>query len=138
MAGDTIGFGSNNFARYVVNVDPATGAPIVPGGGGGSTTSGTATRSNVAAAIVAGVVLAANPLRKGARILNDSSAIFYGLYGPGIASSTNYSFVLAPLTASPIVPVGLPSFADIPFGFTGVVSGVSSTAIGNLRITEFS
>jgi len=75
-------------------------------------------------------------LRKGARILNNSTAILYGLYGPGTPSASNYSFVLGPLTASPIVPAGLPSYEDVPFGFTGIVRAVWAAANGNALITE--
>lgn len=95
------------------------------------------TISNPASSTTSAVVLAANPLRKGARILNNSTSIFYGLYGSSVASSTLYSFVLAPLTASPIVPVGLPSYEDIPANWIGPVSGVWAAANGNLLITEF-
>lgn len=97
-----------------------------------------ATRTSPASSTTSTVVLASNSSRKAARILNNSTSIFYGLYGSGTASASNYSFVLAPLTASPIVPVGLPSYEDVPANFTGLVSGVWASANGNLSITEFS
>ena len=99
--------------------------------------SWSATRSTVAASTTAAIILQAFAPRKGARILNNSTAIFYGLYGPGTPSATNYSFVLGPLTASPIVPVGLPSYEDVPFGYTGVVTGVWAAANGSVLVTEF-
>ena len=137
MAGDSIGFGldNRNYAEYVVVVNPVTGLAITSFGDG--LTSSTASKSTVTSSATAGIVLAANSSRKGARLLNNSTAIFYGLYGVGVASASNYSFVLAPLTASPIVPVGLPSYEDIPAGFTGLVSGVWASANGSLLITEF-
>lgn len=93
--------------------------------------------SNPASSTASAVVLAANPLRKGARILNNSTSIFYGLYGTSAASASLYSFVLAPLTASPIVPAGLPSYEDIPANWIGPVTGIWASANGNLLITEF-
>lgn len=143
MAGNTVKIGTgSDYATYTVLVDPVTGNPVTsigggPGGPAAAFTYSVAIRSNAASSTTSAVVLAANPDRKAARILNNSSSIFYGLYGTGTASSSNYSFVLAPLTASPIVPVGLPSYEDIPASWIDPVTGVWAAANGNLLITEF-
>lgn len=44
------------------------------------------------------VILAANPLRQMAFIVNNSTAYLYILEGDGVPSSSNYSGVLAPCT----------------------------------------
>lgn len=136
MPGNTVKIGTgSDYATYTVLVDPTTGTAIPAIGAPVTTTI--ATRSNTASSITSAVVLAANPLRKAARILNNSTSIFYGLYGSGVASASNYSFVLAPLTASPLVPIGLPSYEDIPANWIGTVAGVWASANGSLLITEF-
>ena len=142
MAGNTIGFGTgSDYATYTVLVDPTTGDPITsiggPGGAAAAVTTSTVTISHPASSTTSAVVLSANSNRKAARILNNSTAIFYGLYGSGTASASNYSFVLAPLTVSPIVPAGLPSYEDVPANWIGSVTGVWAAANGNLLITEF-
>ena len=141
MAGNSVSFGTGrDYASYIVLIDLNTGSPITSIGGGGPaavTTTSVATRSDAISSVTSAVILAANPQRKAARILNNSTSIFYGLYGAGTASASNYSFVLAPLTASPIVPAGLPSYVDSPANWIGSVTGVWAAANGNLLSTEF-
>lgn len=89
------------------------------------------TVNSVASTITSGVVLSANPARGGAKLVNLSTALFYGLYGTGVASPTNCSFVLAPLTG------GIPGIEEVPFGYEGEIAGVWSAASGSLVVTEF-
>jgi hypothetical protein len=87
-------------------------------------TTVTATNSSV-------TILPANSARRGAKLVNASSAIFYGLYQTGTASPTNCSFVLAPVTG------GIPGIEEVPFGYQGAISGVWASNNGNLSVTEF-
>lgn len=103
----------------------------------GNKSSGKATVTTVASATTSATVLAANPLRKGARLVNNSNSIFFGLYGTGTASATNYSFILAPVTAAPLTPVGIPSYEEIPANYVGPIVGVWATVSGNLLVTDF-
>jgi hypothetical protein len=103
----------------------------------GNKASGKATVTTVASATTSATVLAANPLRKGARLVNNSNSIFFGLYGTGTASATNYSFILAPVTAAPLTPVGIPSYEEIPSAYVGPIVGVWASVSGSLLITDF-
>jgi hypothetical protein len=139
-----VGPTAGQYASLTVNVDPATGLPVVGAGGGGTSATvlnenlySVATVTPVASATTSATVLASNPLRKGARLVNNSNSMFFGLYGTGTASATNYSFVLAPVTAAPLTPVGIPSYEEIPSGYVGPIVGVWASANGNLLITEF-
>ncbi len=89
------------------------------------------TITSVLSSITSGSVLAANTSRGGAKLANNSTSLFYGLYGNGTASPTNYSFVLAPLTN------GVPGVEEVPYGYEGVIQGVWATANGSLIVTEF-
>jgi hypothetical protein len=103
----------------------------------GNKSSGKATVTTVASSTTSATVLASNPLRKGARLVNNSTSIFFGLYGTGTASPTNYSFILAPVTTAPLTPVGIPSYEEIPSGYVGPIVGVWATVSGNLLVTDF-
>jgi hypothetical protein len=103
----------------------------------GNKSSGKATVTSLASTTSSTTVLAANSLRKGARLVNNSTSIFFGLYGTGTASATNYSFILAPVTAAPLTPVGIPSYEEIPSGYVGPIAGVWASVSGGLLITDF-
>lgn len=81
--------------------------------------------STVAGSATTGVILASNVNRKGFMVFNDGSAILYIAFS-ATASLTAFSQKLFP-NASYI--------SD--FGYTGVISGISSSATGNTRVTEF-
>lgn len=68
-------------------------------------------------------VLASNANRKGATIWGEGSAckIFLG----NGASATVYTIELS---------VG--GYYEVPFGYTGIITGISTSATGNLRVTE--
>lgn len=87
--------------------------------------STTGTLTSVAGSATTGVLLASNALRKGFMVFNDGSAILYVAFA-ATASTTAFSQKLFPNSSY---------ISD--FNYTGVISGISSTATGNTRITEF-
>lgn len=84
----------------------------------------TATLSNVAGSASSVTVLASNTARKGAIIVNDSTALLYLKFGT-TASTTSYTVLLA---AS--------AYYEVPFGYTGILTGIWVSATGNARVTE--
>ena len=86
----------------------------------------TSTLSNVAGSITSVTVLAANTARLGATIQNDSAAILYLKFG-ATASTTSYT-----------VQMAANSYYEIPFGYTGILDGIWSSATGSARVTELS
>lgn len=89
----------------------------------------TGTLSNVSAAAADTTILAANALRKGAIIYNDSTSLLYLRLGTGTASSTSYT-------------VQVPSqgyyYLDLNDGgvYTGLIKGIWVSATGTARVTE--
>jgi hypothetical protein len=111
--GKSVGL-DHNAAGQVVHFDSST-----------VTWAGTA-----ASTAVGGTVLAANSLRIGATISNASTAIMYLAYGTA-ASSLRYSATLGPLSSS------VAAYLEVPYGYTGVVTGSWSAANGSAYVTEF-
>lgn len=93
-----------------------------------SATNGTAT---VAASATVVTLIASNANRLGATIYNDSASILYLKLG-ATASLTDFTVVLQALTSS----VG--GYYEVPFGFTGIITGIWSSASGNARVGELS
>jgi hypothetical protein len=87
-------------------------------------TSTTPTQSSVAASTSSVSLLAANTARRGATIYNDSTADLYLKLGAS-ASTTSFTIKLA-----------AGDYYEVPFGYTGAVTGIWSSATGNARITE--
>lgn len=85
--------------------------------------TGTITSSTSAATTA--VLKAANTARLGLSIFNDSTAILYVAFA-ATASTTVYS-----------IRVEANGYVEVPFGYTGVVSGIWATANGAARVTEF-
>lgn len=83
-----------------------------------------ATFTNVPGAAADTVLLASNPLRLGATIQNDSSAILYFKYGLA-ASLTSYS---GRLLAN--------GYLEVPFNYNGPINGIWASATGTARVTE--
>jgi hypothetical protein len=75
-------------------------------------------------------VLAANANRLGATISNDSTAILYLLLGTGTASATNYTVALDQKGS-------VAAYFEVPFDFTGIITGIWASATGSARVTEF-
>jgi hypothetical protein len=69
-------------------------------------------------------LLAHNPLRLGATIYNDSSAILYVKLGVA-ASLTSFTVRMRPY-----------AYYEVPYGYTGQISGIWATSTGTARITE--
>lgn len=93
--------------------------------------SATAAWTSVAAGTAAGgTVLASNTARLGATIANNGTAIMYINLGTA-ASSTRYTATIAPLSS------GIASYYEVPFRYTGIVTGSWSAANGSAFVTEF-
>lgn len=87
--------------------------------------SNTSTPSTVPSSITSGVILAANSNRKGVTIWNDSTANLFIEFG---AIATNSAFTVK-LSAS--------GYYELPFYYTGVISGIWSAANGSALVREF-
>lgn len=86
--------------------------------------SSTATLSNVSTSTTNATVLAANALRIGATIFNESAQAMYVKLGT-TASSSSYTINMASN-----------SYYEVPSGYTGRIDGVLASATGTARVTE--
>lgn len=84
----------------------------------------TATLANVGASVTSVTLIASNTSRKGATVHNDSTALLYIKFGS--AAATN-SFT---------VRVAAQGYYEVPFGYSGIITGVWASATGNARVTE--
>lgn len=103
-----------------VNISASQSVTTIP------TTSGTSTPSNVAGSATSVTVLASNSSRKGGTVYNDSTAILYLLLNSGSASTTSFTTKLFP-----------DDYFEIPFNYTGALTGIWASATGSARVTEF-
>lgn len=87
---------------------------------------GSTAQSSVAGSASSVALLASNVARLGAVINNDSTAVLYVKLG-ATASTTSYTYKLY-----------TDGVCEIPYGYTGAVDGIWSSATGNARLTEFS
>jgi len=92
-----------------------------------SPSSVSAAVTSVAGAVSSTTLLAANTSRKGFIIYNDSTAILYVKLGSS-ASTSSFTYRLTP---NGIV-------TESAFGYTGIITGIWTSATGNVRITELS
>jgi hypothetical protein len=101
----------------VVAVSPTT--PVI-------TVQQTATAGTTqpASSITSVTILGTNSGRKGACIYNDSTSAVYVLFG-ATASATVFTVKLA-----------AGAYYEVPFGYTGIITGIWVTANGNARVTE--
>lgn len=88
------------------------------------TTSAIGTLSAVASSITSTVILAANADRNGATFTNASTATLYLALA---ASASNSAYTVKLLTDD---------YYELPFNYTGVISGIWSSANGNVAVTE--
>lgn len=86
--------------------------------------SPTATLSNVSASATSVTVLAANTGRLGAIVVNDSTVNAYVKYGT-TASTTSFTVKMLP-----------GDYHEVPFGYTGIITGIWDSATGSARVTE--
>ena len=87
-------------------------------------TSGTSTPTTVAASTTSVTILTANSNRKGATIWNDSTATLYLEFG---ATATTSAFTAKLLAGG---------YYEVPFNYTGVISGIWTAANGNALVRE--
>lgn len=92
--------------------------------------AGTGATTTVASSGTPVTLLAANAARLGATVTNDSTAILYVLLGAGTASTSVYTVEMAGTGG------GTPSYYEVPFGFTGIITGIWASATGNARMTQ--
>ena len=89
--------------------------------------TGTATLSSVASSASSVTILAANTARRGASIVNTSTAILYLRIGGGTATATTgHSVQMAANT-----------YYEVPFGYTGAITGIWASANGQANVTEY-
>lgn len=69
-------------------------------------------------------VLASNSSRKGATIYNESGAIAYVKLG-ATASTTSYT-----------IQIIIGAYYEVPYGYTGIIDGITSSGTAVLRISE--
>lgn len=85
----------------------------------------TATPSSKAGSLTTVTLLAANASRSGATIFNEGAANLVLLLGAG-ASASAYTLVMAP-----------GSYYEVPFGYTGIVTGFWTATGYVARMVEF-
>ena len=86
--------------------------------------SSTGTLSNVSGSASSVTILAANTDRLAAIIANDSAAVLYLKFG-STASTTSYTYKLA-----------TDDMVEVPASYTGLITGIWTSATGNARVTE--
>lgn len=87
--------------------------------------SNASTKANVAGAAASTTILAANALRTGATVWNDSTAILYIDLTGGTASATSCSVKLI-----------ADAYYEVPYGYHGLITGIWASATGSARVTE--
>jgi len=101
------------------------GTPIAVTSGAGAASTGTIT--SVASGVASVTLLAANANRKGASGVNTDANMLYVLCAAGTASATNFT-----------IPVASMGYFEIPFGYTGIVSGIwAADGTGLSLMTEY-
>lgn len=86
-----------------------------------------ATHSSVGASTSSVSILAANSRRRGGSIMNTSSAILYLRMDGGTATATTgHSVQMAANT-----------YFEIPFGYTGAISGIWASVNGQANCVEY-
>lgn len=83
-----------------------------------------ATLSNVAGSASSVTLLAANTARLGATVHNDSVSTLFVKFG-SVASATSFT-----------VRMVSQAYYEVPFGYTGIITGIWSVATGSARVTE--
>lgn len=92
-----------------------------------SAKSATSALTSVSASASSGTILASNASRLGGTVMNDTGgAILYLKLNSGAASLTSYTVALV-----------AGAYYEIPFGYTGAITGIWASASGAARVTEF-
>ena len=98
---------------------------MLTGSTSGPTRPATGGTVSVGAATSATTLKAANIARKGLTIYNDSTAVLYVLLGTGNVSTSLFTLQMAS-----------ESYYEVPFGFTGIVTGIWASVNGTAMVTE--
>lgn len=85
----------------------------------------TGSNASVAASTSQVTLLAANTNRKGATVFNDSASSDLKLSLGSTASATSFTIVIAPQ-----------GYYEVPFSYTGIITGIWAAAVGSARMTE--
>jgi hypothetical protein len=111
----------------VIGIAPAVNAfEIAPNVGLAGV--GIATESGVAASASSGTLLAANPARRGATISNDAtSATLYARLSSSAAANSSGNYTV-------VIPPG--GYYEVPFNYTGQITGIWTSAVGFANVTE--
>lgn len=86
---------------------------------------GTGTNSTVAASATSVTILSSNAGRLGASIFNDSTVALYLDLSGGTATTSSFT-----------VKVAADGYYEVPFGYTGTITGLWASATGNARVTQ--
>jgi hypothetical protein len=86
----------------------------------------TASVASVAASITSVTIVASNTARKGATVQNDSASALYLKLGTA-ATTSSYTCLMA-----------AGSYYEVPYGYTGIITGAWASATGAARVTEVS
>lgn len=92
-----------------------------------SSTCQKSTLTTVASSATSVSILASNKARRGACIVNASTAILYLRLDSSAATTTTGHSVQLPTLA----------YYEVPFGYTGAITGIWASANGSANITEF-
>lgn len=84
----------------------------------------TAALSNVASSASSVTLLASNANRLGASIFNDSTQVLYVKFGSA-ASATSF-----------VVKMAAADYYEVPFAYSGIITGIWASANGSARVTE--
>lgn len=93
------------------------------------TRSTTNTTATVAGSATVVTLIASNANRLGGTVYNDSTAILYVKLG-ATASLSDFTVALSPLTSS------IGGYFEVPFAYTGIITGIWASATGNARVGE--
>lgn len=123
------------YGAAIQPVSPTHPLPVASTGAGGEPAltvgdlrSGTSTFASVASGITSVTLLAANPNRNGAVIVNTDANILYVDTSGGTASASRYSHALA--TGGTL---------EVPARYTGIITGVWAVdGTGAALVTEYS
>lgn len=88
--------------------------------------SATGTQTSVASNVASVTLLALNASRKGATITNDGANNLYVRVGAGAASTVNYTVKLI-----------AGAYYEVPFHYTGAITGIWDVATGSARVSEY-
>jgi hypothetical protein len=136
-----VGGGTEAAAQRVTIATDSTGVLSVDDNGGSLTVDGTvavsgtvttketrsatsALTSPAALTVASSTVLASNANRLGATIWNEGGATAYIKFG-ATASVTSYT-----------VQVVSGAFYEVPYGYTGIIDGITSSSTAQVRVTE--